>query len=80
MATIASADAKTRLSELLQRVANGERFTIVEAGVPVAELIPVGGPIDRERVRAAIAGLREFAKGQSLNGLSIREMREEGRR
>ena len=33
--------AKTHLSRLLQRVANGEEVTIARAGVPVARLIPV---------------------------------------
>jgi prevent-host-death family protein len=34
-------EAKTHLSRLLQRVANGEEITISRAGVPVAKLIPV---------------------------------------
>ena len=33
--------AKTHLSRLLQRVANGEEVTIARAGVPVARLVPV---------------------------------------
>jgi len=34
-------EAKTHLSELLQRVMNGERFIITKAGKPVAFLSPV---------------------------------------
>jgi prevent-host-death family protein len=34
-------EAKTHLSRLLQRVANGEEVTIARAGVPVARLVPV---------------------------------------
>ncbi len=34
-------DAKTRLSELLSRVAGGEEITIAKAGRPVARLVPV---------------------------------------
>ena len=34
-------EAKTHLSRLLQRVAEGEEVTIARAGVPVAKLIPV---------------------------------------
>ena len=35
-------EAKTHLSRLLQRVANGEEITIARAGVPVAKLIAAG--------------------------------------
>ena len=46
---------------------------------PVAELIPFRQP-DRERVRAAIEGLKEFQRTHSLAGLTVRQMIEEGRR
>ncbi len=39
-------EAKTQLSRLLRRVAEGEEITIARAGVPVAKLVaagPVGG-------------------------------------
>ncbi len=39
-------EAKTHLSRLLRRVAEGEEITIARAGVPVAKLVaagPVGG-------------------------------------
>ncbi|HZW79456.1 MAG TPA: type II toxin-antitoxin system Phd/YefM family antitoxin [Candidatus Deferrimicrobiaceae bacterium] len=34
-------EAKTHLSRLLQRVAEGEEITIARAGTPVARLVPV---------------------------------------
>jgi prevent-host-death family protein len=34
-------EAKTHLSELLQRVLSGERIIIAKAGKPVAVLVPV---------------------------------------
>ena len=34
-------DAKTRLSELLQRVQNGEEITIAKYGKPVARLVAI---------------------------------------
>ena len=37
-------ESKTRLSELVQRVLNGERFYITRRGQPVAELRPIPGP------------------------------------
>ena len=40
MTTVGSYEAKTHLSELLERVEKGERFTITKRGKPVAILIP----------------------------------------
>lgn len=37
---IGAFEAKTRLSELLRKVEQGERFTITHRGRPIAELAP----------------------------------------
>ena len=42
-------EAKTHLSRLLQRVANGEEVTIARAGVPVARLVPLGARNEKKR-------------------------------
>jgi prevent-host-death family protein len=39
-------EAKTHLSELLGRVADGEDVVIAKAGVPVARLVPITRPDD----------------------------------
>jgi prevent-host-death family protein len=44
---IGAFEAKTRLSELLERVAEGYRFRITRRGKPVAELRPVETVRDR---------------------------------
>lgn len=41
MKKVAVHEAKTQLSQLLRRVADGEEITIVKRGVPVALLMPV---------------------------------------
>jgi prevent-host-death family protein len=41
-------DAKTRLSELLQRVQNGEEITIAKYGKPIARLVAVNELPPRE--------------------------------
>ena len=46
---------------------------------PLAELIPFRQP-DRDRIRAAIQGLKEFQRTHSLGGLTVRRLIEEGRR
>lgn len=80
METIGSFEAKTHLSQLLERVAGGEEFTITRHGKPVARLVPVASAKPRPDVRAAVEAMKAFRKGRSLGGLSIREMIEEGRR
>jgi len=72
-------EAKTHLPELLRRVEKGERITITRHGHPVAELVPASDE-RRRRVGEAIAGLREFSRGRKLDGVTIRELIEEGRR
>ncbi len=36
-------EAKTHLSKLLERVAQGEEIVVAKAGKPVAKLVPVSG-------------------------------------
>lgn len=83
MEAVGSFEAKTNLAQLLERVAHGEEFTITEHGKPVARLVPaVAEKKPRpEDVRRTIAKLKAFSKGNTLGeGLTIRELIEEGRR
>jgi prevent-host-death family protein len=82
MTAIGVYDAKTQLSKLLDRVSRGERFVITKHGRPIAELIPaaVEGAPD---VKQIIRQMQEWQEreGPTLGpGLTIRELREEGRR
>lgn len=79
MSEIGVFEAKTHLPRLLKRVQAGERFIITRHERPIAELIPYRG-VETDQVRAAIENLKEFRKSQSLGGLSVRELIEEGRR
>jgi prevent-host-death family protein len=79
MAEIGAFEAKTHLSHLLDQVQRGETITITRHGKPVARLVPVGGSSRDDRLRA-IAQLKELRKGQTLGGLSVRELIDEGRR
>jgi prevent-host-death family protein len=56
MHTVNVYDAKTRLSELLDRVLAGEEVVIARHGRPVARLVPVEER--RPRVPGALAHLR----------------------
>jgi prevent-host-death family protein len=79
MTTVGAYEAKTHLSELLERVAKGEKITITKHGVPVAMLVPPPTTKSSD-VRAAIEELRRLRKGRTLGGITIRELIEEGRR
>jgi prevent-host-death family protein len=79
MRTVGAFEAKTHLSALLEEVERGEEVTITRHGKPVARLVPAAA-IDRERIDAAIARLKELRAGSSLGGLSWKELRDEGRR
>jgi prevent-host-death family protein len=70
--------ARTQLPRLLDEVERGETITITRHGRPVARLVPVSAP--RCSVDEAIAAIREFRKSNRLDGLTISELIEEGRR
>lgn len=73
-------EAKTRLSELLEKAEAGEEITITKHGAPVAKLVPVrkGATVD-ERA-AAIRRIQELGESLSLGGLKIKDLISEGRR
>jgi len=52
---VGSFEAKTHLSALLERVAQGESFTITKRGLPIAEL----RPITREKKAVRVLGWAE---------------------
>ncbi|MDA3938290.1 MAG: type II toxin-antitoxin system prevent-host-death family antitoxin [Spirochaetia bacterium] len=78
METVGAYEAKTHLSSLLERVINGERITITKHGVPVAVLQPPEYEYKRNPAEV-ISEVRDFRENYSLDGLSIRDMIEEGR-
>lgn len=84
MKEVAVYEAKTRLSDLLSQVEQGEQITITRHGVPVARLVAVtksrkaGVASQRQRVAAALAALKDQRKGVKLD-LSLRDAIESGR-
>ena len=73
-------EAKTHLPALIKRVEQGEEFSIRRHGMPVAQLLPATRTEEQQaRIQKAIEGLIEFSKAHRLDGLSIREMIDEGR-
>ena len=54
MESIGSFEAKTHLPQLLERVAQGEEFTIRKHGKPVARLMLVTAPTPKPDVRQVV--------------------------
>jgi prevent-host-death family protein len=79
MSTVGLFDAKTHFSALVERVAQGEQITITKHGVPVAVLVPV---VDRrgKDPRKIAERIRALRQGARLEGVTIRQLIEEGRR
>jgi prevent-host-death family protein len=78
MESVGAYEAKTHLSELLDRVAQGETITITKHGMPVATL----GPVRQAQTRSTpelVDELRRLRKGVRLNDLAVRDLIDEGR-
>jgi prevent-host-death family protein len=80
MEEIGAFEAKTHFSALLERVAQGETVTITRHGAPVARLVPVAATPDRRRREEAIERIKALAQRYTLGGLSLKELRDEGRK
>jgi prevent-host-death family protein len=80
MSTVGTFEAKTHLTQLLERVARGERIVITNRGKPVAMLVPpeVEETKDAARVGREMLGYRDRVK-RTLGG-SFRELAHEGHR
>jgi prevent-host-death family protein len=78
--TVGAYEAKTRFSELLADVANGETVVITKHGVPVAHIVPARkGFAD---AAAAIDDWRRYRREHNITlgeGITIRQLIEEGR-
>ena len=80
MEKIGAFDAKTHLSELLDRVAKGERITITRHGVPAAMLVPVGEAGQKLTHEEIVEGMRALRKRVKRDTVGVRQMINEGRR
>lgn len=77
---IGAFEAKTRFSELLERVAHGEEITITRHGTPVARLVPTQTVPTEASRRIAVQKMRELANRNRLSGLLVKDLINEGRR
>lgn len=78
MTEVGAYEAKTHLSELLARVAEGEQIVITKHSHPIAYLVPAEPR--RSVTSEVIRDLREFRKGIRLKGHRLKALIAEGRR
>ena len=79
MNAVGAFDAKTHLSQLLERVMKGERFIITRHGTPVALLIPFASA-EKKPLSHVIEDFRELQNRHNLGGVSLKDLIQEGRK
>lgn len=77
--SVGAFEAKNQFSALLERVSHGETVTITKRGKPVAVLAPVPDS-DEMTPRQAANSIFKLRKKASLDGMTVREVRDEGKR
>ena len=80
MITVEAFEAKTNLSPLLERVAQGESIRITRHGKPIAKIVPDDPELPTPDVTEVIDAIREFRRGRNINPEEIRSLIDEGRR
>jgi len=78
--TVGAYEAKTHLSELLEKVEAGEEIIITKHGAPIAKLVPVKKEASVEERAAAVRRIQKLGARLSLAGLKIKDLIAEGRR
>jgi prevent-host-death family protein len=76
---VAVYEAKSKLSELLDKVCAGKEVVITSHGEPIARLVPMNAPAAPDRARA-VREVRALSKRLNIRaGISLRKLIEEGR-
>ena len=75
---IGSYDAKSKLPEILRRVASGQSFTITNRGKPIADLVP-SRENDQQKTEAAINNILK-AKKHRVSDESLDDLKSSGRK
>ena len=77
--TVNLADAKARLSELVERAAAGETVRITRRGKPVAQIAPLAAPRKKINVAALRALTDSMPRQKEPARVFIRKMRDRER-
>jgi prevent-host-death family protein len=80
METVGAFEAKTHLSQLLDRVERGETIAITRHGEPAALLVPARPAAGKLSHAEIVAGMRELRGRVKPGKITVREMIDDGRR
>lgn len=80
MQIVGAFKAKTHLAQLLDQVEAGEKIMITRHGEPVAMLVPAKPAPEQEQIRQLIAEIRATRTGTTLEGTTVKELVNEGRK
>ncbi|HEX7328656.1 MAG TPA: type II toxin-antitoxin system prevent-host-death family antitoxin [Casimicrobiaceae bacterium] len=72
-------DARSKLSELIERVQSGEEVVLTRHGEPVARLVPEKRRRKRSRA-TTVTRIRALARKLDIRDVDVRKLIEEGRR
>ncbi|MDR1188257.1 MAG: type II toxin-antitoxin system prevent-host-death family antitoxin [Bifidobacteriaceae bacterium] len=75
--SVGAYEAKTHFAQLLDEVETGQAITITRHGAAVAQLVPATRPPGQPA--EIVEQFRQARRGLRLNGVSIRELIDEGR-
>ncbi|HMO04493.1 MAG TPA: type II toxin-antitoxin system prevent-host-death family antitoxin [Kiritimatiellia bacterium] len=78
--TVGAFDAKTHLSQLLDRVEQGETIEITRHGHPIAKLVPVQPVAEKNALRKLVARVKEERGTFGITTQDISAWKNEGRR
>ena len=80
MESIGAFEAKTHLSDLLDRVARGEKIMITRHGVPASLSVPFTETTPKLTHQEIVEEMRVLRKGVKPGRMTVREMINKGRR
>ncbi len=79
MSTIAIEDSGKEIQSLLERVEREEEIVVTRSGKAIARIVREAGEFAPGNGSSTAERMRNLRKGLRLNGLSLRELRNEGR-
>jgi prevent-host-death family protein len=77
---IGAFEAKTKFSEILRKVDQGESFTITVRGRAVAQLTPPSPNTPADEIAAAVQALIDFPRLKGIPGDTVLQWIHEGRK
>jgi prevent-host-death family protein len=80
MTTVSAVEARARFSDLLNRIARGEKITVTKYGAPLAIPVPTVQEESELSHTEIVEGMRALRKLVKPGKMSARKMVAEGRR